>query len=275
VLLVRDLQSSMNVAVHTPLRYAARTIELHLERRFESQAAALERLIMVLGLALGAYPVYHRVVHATEVLAARSLATPWDRALPLVPGWGYVYHFVGFAALLPVLVIKDRRLFRHVGLAGLLVELTTFAFFVAFPVKMQRPPLGAASSFTEWGLQLLYWADSAYGSFPSLHVSLATLAALCCLSVDVWIGALSALIAIAIAMSTLLVKQHYLLDVASGAALGSLAWAAIVVPARTRCLEPPSALRYPRARVLFAFAAYAVLVGMLYAAYLAHWQPWS
>lgn len=258
------------MAMLTLQRSKSGSLALQLARVSDSQAAAFERIAIVLCLFVGAFPLYHRLTRATEALAARSLAIAWDHMLPFWPEWGYVYHFVAFSVLLPVFIVKDRELFRRIGLAAFAVELTTFILFFVFPVRMDRPALGAASSFADWGMHLLYSMDSAYGSFPSLHVSLATLAALSCLSVDVWLGLLAAVIASAIALSTLFVKQHFVLDVVAGTALGALAWALIVAPGRARRADADSSLRYPRTRVLIVFATYAVVLAALYGFYLAN-----
>ena len=229
----------------------------------------------MLGLAFGAFPLYHHLTGLSEAYAPHSLATEWDRALPFVPGWAYVYHFVAFASLLPVFVVKDRQLFRRVGLAACVVEFTTFVMFFVFPVKMERPELSATTWLLRLGHAVLVLVRLGLWFFPVVarepgHARRPVLLDGRCLGRLRHRGDRARDRGL-----TLLVKQHFVLDVLFGAALGALGWRPIVAPARAHCRAPSDALRYPRSRVLVVFAIYAVVLGAMHLAYRARWEPWS
>jgi hypothetical protein len=69
------------------------------------------------------------------------------------------------------------------------------------------------NSFSTWVLAIVYGADRPWNCFPSLHVAMSLLAALTVLEVHRIRGMLILLLTFLIALSTILIKQHYVLDV--------------------------------------------------------------
>ncbi len=81
----------------------------------------------------------------------------------------------------------------------------------------------------------LQTVDGPYNSFPSLHVSITTLSTLACYDwhkKHAWLLIWPPLVAI----STVLIKQHHLLDVVGGIALGVLGYA-MFLDGRLRVLD--------------------------------------
>lgn len=163
----------------------------------------------------------YRVVQAL-VEPAASCETAWDRAIPFVPGMIWPY-----AALLPYILLAGwratPRTFPVLVFAGLASLFIASLCFTIVPLTMTRPdvtamPPGITRSAFAW----LHGHDAVHNTFPSLHVAIAWVCALGAHAHRKWwmIGA------VIISLSTLLVKQHTLLDVASGIAL---AWAAVHV----------------------------------------------
>ena len=199
--------------------------------------------------------------------------TALDRALPLDPRWMYVYAAVLVTAFLPALAVAHRLLFRRVCLAYALVQAAAFGIFRLWPVEVAlRPARVEPTSFARWGLALTYLVDRPGSCFPSLHVTMAVLAALCTWKVDRPVGALGALLGLCIATSTLMVKQHYLADVPAGFALATVAWALLVRPWR-----PPAGdlarLRSPRWAPALLIPAYLAVVAALYVLYRLELPP--
>lgn len=148
-----------------------------------------------------------------------DLATPLDRAIPYAPAAAYAYALCYVLIFVPPLVAWDARLFRHAARGITAVLVTSFACFVAFPARVRYPPIGG--DVGEWILRKnALFADFGFNAFPSLHVALAVFAALSvhdarpALRWPVWV------ITLAVALSTVLVKRHFVVDVPTGAALG-------------------------------------------------------
>ena len=149
-----------------------------------------------------------------------------DRAIPLQPVWSLVYGpLYLFLIVLPVLVVRQEEHIRRTVWAYLLVWITAYVGFVAYPTIAPRPEEVVGEGFAAWGLRFLYSADPPYNCFPSLHVAHSFVSALTCYRVhrDLGIGAI--LCAVLVAVSTLYSKQHYVLDVVSGTLLAVLAYA--------------------------------------------------
>lgn len=148
----------------------------------------------------------------------------WDRLIPLRPGWALVYGTLYlFLILLPVFAVRQEKLIRRTVFAYLMVWITAYACFIAYPTVAPRPAAVAGRGFAAWGLRFLYDADPPYNCFPSLHVAHSFVSALACGRVHRELGIAAVLVALLVAVSTLYSKQHYLLDVAAGILLALVA----------------------------------------------------
>jgi membrane-associated phospholipid phosphatase len=164
----------------------------------------------------------HRVAH--------RLPLPGEARIPFVPELGLVYA-LGYAfPLVALFTLREAaRLVRLLVAVGLTM-VVAYACFLAFPVEVPRPPLEvhALGSFL---LSLQYRWDTPTNAFPSLHVAYCWLIWLASSDRLPWRVPLFAVV-VAIAVSTLFVKQHYAVDVVAGLALAQAAWAAAGPPAR-------------------------------------------
>ncbi|MSQ02914.1 MAG: phosphatase PAP2 family protein [Myxococcales bacterium] len=158
-----------------------------------------------------------------------------DAAVPLWPWTIWIYGSGTKAALLAWLLVPDgaaaRRLFGTLALCSLACGLA----FVVDPTTYPREawPLPAGDSLTLREFADLRAADSPSNCLPSLHVALAWGLALN------WSGwlmrarALPLVWAGAVTLATLTTKQHYLIDLPAGAAVGAAAfWASGRIQAR-------------------------------------------
>jgi membrane-associated phospholipid phosphatase len=101
-----------------------------------------------------------------------------------------------------------------------------------------------------------------------LHVAQCFLAALTCRIVHRGVGAFALVWASLVAISTLLTKQHYVLDVIGGVALAAAAYA-IFLRGYGRAAIPERERRYAPVLAAAAAAVYGTIVlmfGVLYAA---------
>ena len=234
-----------------------------------------ERLLWLPPVA-AVYACYFPLSRWTEALPGRTLSTPIDELVPLAPIWMYVYALVFLAGFLPLFVVADRMLFRRVIAAFVTVELCGFTIFALFPVHMVgRIEDVPVTSLATWGLRFTYHVDAPSNLFPSMHVALAVLAALCCWKVDRLMGGGAGVVAALIAASTLLVKQHWLADVVAGAALGFVVWGVFVARFPTPTEGAEGAPRHPRWVSLVPAVGFGGAVLCCWLLYRSGYAPWE
>lgn len=177
------------------------------------------------------FPTYWLPQLLMRNAAHTDLTTELDRRIPFCPAWVLVYFGCYLVWCLGYLLVAQqgkKGWFRYAS-ADLLSRAVCAVFFIAFPTTMVRPEL-TGSGFIMDATRFLYMADAPTNLFPSLH---------CLLSTMCWIGVrgnrriprlkkiffLTA--AVLVYVSTLLVKQHVIVDVFAGILLAEAAMYAV------------------------------------------------
>lgn len=157
-----------------------------------------------------------------------------DHMLPLVPQF-VVFYMLGYVfVLVPCLAVRERHDFYAATVSFSLMLAVAFLMFRYMPVHMQKTlPLG-----DEWYVRWTRFqqnVDTHYNNFPSLHVGLNVFAysllAWQARGLSWWWLPLPLLIV----ASTLLIKQHLVLDVVAGIVLAAAGFALF----RTLRARPP------------------------------------
>lgn len=113
----------------------------------------------------------------------------------------------------------NNRFFRQLAFSVILVNLIAFIIYLFFQTYVPRESI-INSDFLSGVLQFIYSHDRPYNAFPSLHVALSSVVATYFVNIkSKWSWAFVAT-ALLISISTLFVKQHFIVDVLSGATLG-------------------------------------------------------
>jgi membrane-associated phospholipid phosphatase len=187
-------------------------------------ATAAHLLITVIFI-VGCYQFYFHAQRA-PARPAREFATTLDDAIPFRPRWVWVYSLLFYPVLLAVVLLADdSREFVFLIFSFVMVLLAQLACFHLFPVRTPLKwraftPQCRSTRF----LHMVQTMDAPGASFPSMHVSVSTLAAL-----HLGSGLEPAFGAAAhaaygfpalIGLSAVYTKQHYLIDLPFGAALG-------------------------------------------------------
>jgi membrane-associated phospholipid phosphatase len=201
-------------------------------------------LLMVLLVLL--VPFYVLIGDLTRGRTVHVPALPWDRVVPLQPGWALVYGSLYlFLIVLPVFVVRQQEHIRRTVSAYLLVWTGAYVCFLVYPTVAPRPAALIGKGFVVWGLQRLYSADTPYNCFPSIHVAHSFVSALACYPVHRRVGIAATVCALLVALSTLFAKQHYILDVLGGMLLAGVAYVAFLrdyrgeaIPETERRLAP-------------------------------------
>jgi len=212
-------------------------------------------------------PLYFVIAILTQDRPTYAPDIALDRALPLQPAWMLVYgSLYVFVVLLPVLVVRQRELFRRALQAYLMVMIVAYAGFLLYPTAAPRPALVSGDGFAAWSLRLAYSLDPPYNCFPSLHVAYSFVSALTCYRVHRGVGAAAALWAGLIGVSTLLTKQHYVADVIVGALAAYAAYMLFLRRYQREAVAESDRRRAPF-RALCAIGIFGIMVFGFWAAY--------
>ena len=166
---------------------------------------------------------------------------PWvtslDRALPFVPAAIWVYiPFYAASFVVAGHALADVRSFRAALVALVVVSLLATPVFVLFPVVLPRPDIDPTASASLRAVSWLYALDPPVNTFPSLHVANSALGAMLLREVRARTAPLAIFLAAGIAVSVVLLTQHWIADIAGGLTLASVGRLCFVW-ARTEGLE--------------------------------------
>lgn len=214
-------------------------------------------------------PLY---VFIPDLAVRRTPAVPalaLDDRIPLQPAWVFVYGSLYlFLILLPVFVVRQEKVLRRTVFAYLAVWISAYVVFFVYPTVAPRPDdIVAGDGFPVWGLRLLYSLDPPHNCFPSLHVAHSFVSALSSYRVHRRLGVAASVSALAVALSTLFTKQHYILDVAAGIVLAFVAYAIFLRGTRREDV-PELDRRVAPALALVVFGIVALFAGFYFAAYM-------
>lgn len=150
------------------------------------------------------------------------LLTPIDELVPFDPRWVWLYYLYYPIIAFPILIVKSREELVRGATAFVISGLVTSAFFLLWRTQMIRPEI-TETDFASRLLLKIYCKDNPYNCFPSQHVTYSWTAALITFRYKKALGAIGLLIAFAISLSTMFVKQHWFLDLPSGVAVAIIA----------------------------------------------------
>ena len=176
----------------------------------------------IITLALGAVTyavslIYDPLNHGPNRIFLR---TPIDDAIPVISA--FVIPYVSLRPFLYgslVLFLLFRvRVYRSAALSMTAVFAVSYLFYFFLQSFIERPTLTGDDLFTGM-IREVYAGDQPFNDFPSLHASLSTLVALHWLHVSRRFGLGVAVWAVLIVLSTVFVKQHYVVDMVAGAGL--------------------------------------------------------
>jgi membrane-associated phospholipid phosphatase len=172
-------------------------------------------------LIVGGYQFYFWC-QRNPVSEPRVFVSRLDEWIPYRPSWVWIYSFLYYPAILYInAVAQSADHFTRIACSYLLLLALQAMFFVLFPVRTPEHwrSINGRRTLSERFLAYLQRFDAPSNSFPSMHVSMAMLTALhLAPALGPAIYAFPALIG----ASCLLTKQHYLIDLPAGAALGWL-----------------------------------------------------
>ncbi len=149
-----------------------------------------------------------------------QLWTPLDEWWPFDQRFIWIYLLVYVTPLTILFFIRCLEDLYRAAIALLLNVAVAFPTFALFPVTFPRPSQALSGSWSGRMTAFVWRIDKPINCFPSIHVSRAFTAAFVVMRFHRSGGLAILLVAIAISVSTLFVKQHYIADIAAGFLLG-------------------------------------------------------
>lgn len=144
-----------------------------------------------------------------------------DRLIPLIP-WSIIIYLSQFLLLFLALWLPETTERTIVYYAMLLATIIASMVFLLYPTELPRPVINSYDWLNRlW--QGLFIVDTSTNCFPSLHVALATLAAIALRTRNRFWRWLAPGWATLIVVSTLTTKQHCIVDIIGGVALAGIA----------------------------------------------------
>ena len=183
------------------------------------------RLLYILGflfLYSSGYFITQSVIKTSEF----ELLTEIDKLIPFMPEHIWIYH-----TLLPAIVVtmtvlvNKQKVFFNVFWASIICAVTLNIFYATFPVFYPRPEL-IPSTLSGLVLELTHRIDAAHNTFPSGHVTFAWLMFLGVTQIKETVNLygiklLYLLWSIGVILSTLTLKQHFIVDAIAGIILAT------------------------------------------------------
>jgi membrane-associated phospholipid phosphatase len=186
---------------------------------------------------------------AERGLTSWDPSSSWDHSVPALPWTVIIYLTLYLYSPLPIFAAKrderGRRELAFLAQGMLLLFTISFAFFLLMPAQiLVRPQMEMLVSsmrpLYKDIFEVIYILDRPFNSWPSLHVSQSLLIVLFChrwleLRADefprrgVWMTGLW-LAWVALSLSILTTKQHFIWDMVTGAVLGALLWWFYILP---------------------------------------------
>mgnify|MGYP002533047919 FL=1 len=183
--------------------------------------------------AYGVFPVIFSFVFNCLVYSgSRMIAGGWyhhnietgvDRSIPFVPEFLVIYFgcYVFWAVNYILIARQDRRSVYQFFTGDFISRCVCLVSFLTFPTTNTRPLITGSGLWNQAALWL-YSIDAADNLFPSIHCLVSWF---CYLGIrgrkeiPRWYQSVSMVIAILVFASTLLTKQHVIVDVAGGVLL--------------------------------------------------------
>jgi len=149
------------------------------------------------------------------------LPLPGEDKIPLLPAFILAYLLVYVFISLAYLLVDDLVFFKKMLRAMGICITIHFIFFLLYPVHYAlRPAVDPDQGWAYLLVDYYYFIDYPYNAFPSLHVSNAFLVSFMLTRFRRGLGWFLHPAAILLAVSVVLVKQHYIVDVVAGFLVG-------------------------------------------------------
>ena len=196
-----------------------------IKNRFDAVLPAYTRIPLALVVCCN-WLAYFATRLITRGMTHHDLSLPLDGMLPFVPAFvvfyilAYVQWVVGY-----ILIARESRELCYRVLSGeIIAKLICLALFVLLPTTMTRAEITSDGLFSGI-VNVIYRTDAADNLFPSIHCLESWVCfrgALRLKKVGPWYRYVSLVFSLLVFTSTVLIKQHVIVDILAGVAVYEL-----------------------------------------------------
>ena len=173
---------------------------------------AWNQLLIGLLVEVGSISFYRLIQKAAP--GKYDFMTIIDSSIPFIPEWIWIY-----VSILPIFLYAaltlQKELFNITLKRVVVAHFLSYPFFFLLPSNYPRPSIADLSPFYNWAYGVMHVVDGVNNTFPSLHVSITWV--ICHMlkrnGMRNWLAYGYASI---ISISTLVTKQHFVVDVFGG-----------------------------------------------------------
>lgn len=197
--------------------------------------------------------VYFGGQHIAENFYHYNITFKLDRAIPFVESFvivycfWYIYYVVNY-----ILIAKEGKIkFYKFFTADIAAKAISFCFFIFFPTTTDLRPDVIGNTFFDLVLKIIYHFDAPTNLFPSIHCMVSWF----CYKgikkstkIPKWYKILSLMFSLLIILSTLLVKQHVIIDAIGGVAIAEIMY---IIGQKTQLYKYPMAVFDKISRKIF------------------------
>jgi len=155
-----------------------------------------------------------------------DLSISLDKTLPAIPFF-WLFYFLAYVQWVGSYIFHSRtnvKMCYHMVTADTIAKLLCLVFFIVLPTRIVRPPLEGEGFFV-WVTNFFYSIDEPINLFPSIHC----LESYMCFRTAMMLPkknipyiALQGVFAILVFLSTIFIKQHFIVDIFAGMLVGEI-----------------------------------------------------
>ncbi len=178
-------------------------------------------------LAFLPYLVPYFLIQSAVTVSHYDLLTDLDKKIPFVPYFIWIYHtIIPVIALTAIFLLKRKDIFLSLMFAIVFASILLCTSYITFPSFYPREMFVDSSTLSGWAIEVTRSIDGPHNTFPSGHVTFAWLLVFFVglsqyTQKHLWIQGVYLLWATLITISTLTLKQHFILDIFSGIVLAT------------------------------------------------------
>lgn len=155
-----------------------------------------------------------------------DLSIPLDGRLPFVPFFILIYWgaYISWGVDYIMAARESRDHCRRSITADMIAKALSFVIFLVLPTTIARPEI-TGQGLLSWLTRIIYTADTPVTLFPSIHCLDSWLSwrfLVQCKKVPLWYKWVNFVFSLLVCLSTVLVKQHVIVDIFAGIAVAEL-----------------------------------------------------
>ena len=189
------------------------------KKRLKELPVILLPAVITFAINMIAYMVPKQVVSPSRYI---FIEMEIDRRIPFIP-WFVIFYYLAFAQWFNYFLqasFGDRKLRNRYFSADIVSKIIIFFIFLIWPTAVNRPAVDGNAGFWQWVLSMTFTVDNPLGALPSLHCFYSWMAFRYSFDAEPkerrWLCLLQLLLSLAVFASTVLVKQHYFIDIPGG-----------------------------------------------------------